>query len=193
MIEVSSFLENVAFAILDVETTGFYPHCSDRICEIGVLRMRNGQEEQSFQSLLNPGRLISPGASRVNGITDGMVMDAPAFSAVINDILPLFQDACIVCHNAPFDLGFIFTEMEHLFISPFKNPVVDTLILARKHYNFPSNALSNIARYLDLHVDNVHRAMGDVLITKELLLYFIGELRRRKHIETLEDLLKLHY
>ena len=119
--ELRTTIEDTPFAILDIETTGFHPYYGDRICEIAVLRVRNGKEENSFQSLINPGRPMSPGASSVNGITDEMVIDAPTFGNVVNKILPLFKDACIVCHNAPFDLGFVSNQMRNLRLPQIDN------------------------------------------------------------------------
>ena len=70
------FLKNISFAIVDIETTGLSPLRGDRICEIAVLKVRNGRKTAQFQSLVNPERPISGGASAVNGITDDMVLDA---------------------------------------------------------------------------------------------------------------------
>ncbi|MFH0947388.1 MAG: 3'-5' exonuclease [Elusimicrobiota bacterium] len=192
-----TLLKDVLFTIVDVETTGLNSHLGDRICEIAVLRTQNGKEVGSFSSLINPKKPISSGASEVNGITDDMVENSPTFDAIIDKILPLLKDSCIVCHNAPFDLSFISTQMKNLRLQCLKNPVVDTLFLARRYFGFPSNALGNIARHLNISPSHCtqeqseHRAMGDVLITRKIFDYFIKDLKKRKDIKTLEDLLKL--
>lgn len=189
--ETNILLKDIAFTIVDLETTGFHPSFGDKICEIGILRVKNGEEQNSFQALINPGRPISPGASAVSGITDDMVRAAPAFGEVVHEILSLFEGAVIVGHNAPFDLEFILTQLRSLRLPLIDNPVLDTLTLARKYFNFPSNALGNIARTLNFPVENEHRAMGDVKTTKRLLEYILNFFKRQSKIETLADLLRL--
>jgi len=191
LMDTNIFLNEVPFAIVDIETTGLSSHYGDRICEIAVLRIQNGKEVGSFTSLINPKKPISSGASRVNGITDDMVKNSPTFDTIIDKILPLLKDSCIVCHNAGFDLSFISTQMKNLRLQCLKNPVVDTLFLAKKYFDFPSNALGNIARDLNISLSDEHRAMGDVVITQKIFNYFIKDLEKRKGIKTLEDLLKL--
>ena len=120
-----------------------------------------------------------------------MFKNSPTFDTIIDKILPLLKDSCIVCHNASFDLSFISTQMKNLRLPCLKNPVVDTLFLARKYFDFRSNALGNIVRHLNISLNNEHRAMGDVLITRKVFDYFIKDLEKRKDIKTLKNLLKL--
>ncbi len=185
-----SSLDEITFAFLDVETTGLHPHFGDRICEVGILRCKKDEVEDSFESLINPGRSISPGASAVNGITDDMVKDKPKFSEIAGDLLKRLEGAAIVCHNAPFDLGFLGVQLKILRLPPPTNPVLDTLSLARKHYSFPSNSLGRVAGYLGIKMENEHRAMGDALATKDIFKVFLKDFRKRG-VETLEGLLDL--
>ncbi len=175
MIELNDELvEKVPLSFFDVETTGLTPRYGDRICEVAVLRSYGG-EIKSFESLVNPQCPISPGASSVNRITDRMVRDAPLFEAVVPQVLELLEGAVIVCHNAPFDLGFLSKELELLHIKMVDSPVIDTLRLARKCYDFPSNSLGNVARYLSISMDIEHRAMADVHITRAVLSHFLDD------------------
>ena len=100
-------IKDITFAFLDVETTGLSPNCGDKICEIGVLRVRNGKRRRSFHSLVDPGREVSVGAYMVNGITKTMLKGKPRFSQIASCVLKMLDKAVIVCHNAPFDLGFL--------------------------------------------------------------------------------------
>ena len=184
-------IEEVNFCIVDTETTGFHSYFGDRICEIGALVIKNSKEKNSFQSLINPQRNISPGAFSVHHITDEMVKDAPTFDKIVPRLLRLFEGAVLVFHNAPFDLNFLLPQLHSLGLPSLNNPVVDTLILARKHFNFPSNALGNIARALHFPVENEHRAMGDVRITKQIFVHFLDKLKLQHKINTLNDLLEL--
>lgn len=178
------------FTYLDVETTGLNPYFGDRICEIALLKCEGSREINSFQSLINPGYPVSPGASAINGITDGMLKDAPYFKDIVPQVLNLLEDTVIVCHNARFDLSFLALQLSGLGLPTLRNFVVDTLLLARRCYRFPSNALGNIARILGLSIVREHRALDDVYLTKSILDFFITDLKKSE-IRTLNDLLQL--
>lgn len=183
-------LTEITFTYLDVETTGLNPYFGDRICEIALLKCQEDKEIDCFNSLINPAYPISPGAGAINGITNEMVKDAPYFKDVVQRILDFLNDTVIVCHNARFDLSFLAKQMSGLGLPNIKNFVVDTLILARKCYRFPSNCLGNLARSIGLEVDREHRALSDVYLTKGILSFFLTNLKK-DGIETLSDLLNL--
>lgn len=183
-------LEAVTFAALDVETTGLNPRFGDRICEIALLKFQGAQLLDSFETLINPGRPISPGAQAVNRISDEMVADAPWFGQVVDRVLKLLNGSVILAHNALFDLGFLSAHLCSLRLPALDNPLVDTLALARRCYRFPSNSLGNIAVALGLDVSGQHRAMGDAKIVREVFEKFLRDFQRRG-VETLGDLLGL--
>lgn len=188
----SKSLDEITFAFLDVETTGLDPYLGDRICEIAILKTKDGKVLDKFETLINPGRAIPHQAASVNGITDHMVKRAPFFRDIAWDVLNSLKDSVIVAHNARFDLGFLFSELSSIKLSPPENEVIDTLSIARRYYNFPSNSLGKIARYLGISTVGEHRAFGDVKITKEVFEYFTMNLERRGiRIERLRDVLKL--
>ncbi len=185
-------LSDIKFAFLDVETTGLDPYLGHRICEIAVLKKMGRKTLNRFQTLINPGRNISPQAASVNGITDDMLRGAPFFRDIAWDIFDLLKDSVIVAHNAPFDLGFLFAEFASMRLPHLENEVIDTLSIARRHYNFPSNSLGKIARYLGISTVGEHRAFADVRITNEIFEYFLMDLERRgMRIKSLRDALKL--
>ncbi len=189
---LSKGLDEITFAFLDVETTGLDPYLGDKICEIAILKTKDGKVLDKFETLINPGRAIPLQAASVNGITDHMVKRAPFFRDVAWDVLNSLKDSVVVAHNARFDLGFLFSELSSIKLSPPENEVIDTLSIARRYYNFPSNSLGKIARYLGISTVGEHRAFGDVKITKEVFEYFIMNLERRGiRIERLRDVLKL--
>ncbi len=189
---LSKNLSDIMFAFLDLETTGLDPCLGHRVCEIAILRTRSGKTLGKFQTLINPGRTISPQAALVNGITDDMVRDAPFFRDVAWDILNSLRDSVIVAHNAPFDLRFLSAEFAGIKLPHPENEVIDTLSIARRHYNFPSNNLGKIAMYLGISAVGEHRAFADVRITNEIFEYFLMDLDRRgKRVKSLKDTLKL--
>lgn len=182
-------LKSVHFALVDLETTGLSPVYGHRVCEVACVRVCDGREVGRFESLVDPGRAISPGAFRVNQITAEMLADAPSFDAVVPSLSGLIRDAVLVAHNAPFDLGFLAMELEIAGASPPEGPVVDTLTLVRRAFTFPRNSLSAVASALDVDVVPTHRAMGDVMTTLGVLECILWELDRRWGVTTLGQLL----
>jgi DNA polymerase-3 subunit epsilon len=154
---------------LDVETTGLSPWYGDRICEIALVRYEGENVVDSFDSLLNPERPISPGAARVNGLKDSDLVDAPRFSEVAQRVIALVKDAVIVCHNAPFDLGFLSSELGRMDQQLPAVLTLDTLHIARQYFAFRSNSLGSIAQELRIDVGNAHRALDDALTTRAVL------------------------
>jgi DNA polymerase III epsilon subunit family exonuclease len=183
-------LDQIPFTFIDCETTGLFPGYGDKICEIALLKVRDGKIHESYQTLINPGRPISRGAMTVNGITNEMVKDSPLFSQVAEKVIRIIGDSVIVAHNARFDLGFLSEQFQNARIPLFDNLVIDTLILARRNYSFSSNSLGNICASLNFQVKGEHRAMGDVMLTKMIFEKFLEDFRA-KGITTLEDILSL--
>jgi DNA polymerase-3 subunit epsilon len=156
-------------AAFDVETTGLSPAYGDRICEVGLVLAQDGEPVETFQSLVNPGRALSPAAARVNGLTDAILRQAPPFAAVAPALLERLAGATLVCHNAPFDLGFLQAELARLGLSYRPPAVIDTLELARLYFAFPSNSLGRVAAALGVENSQAHRALGDALTTLQVL------------------------
>jgi DNA polymerase-3 subunit epsilon len=181
-------LDEVTFAVLDVETTGLAPQFGDRVCEVALLRFRGGTELGRFHTLVNPQRPISPGAFAVNGIRDQDLVDAPMFAEIAPKLLGWLEDGALVAHNAPFDLSFLAMEFRTCKLPLTLNPIIDTLALARRCYAFPSNGLQTVARCLGVDTIGQHRALADVVTTKMILERFVADLRQ-KGIVTLGGLL----
>lgn len=182
-------LDDIPFAVFDVETTGLSPAYGHRVCEVACVRLRAGTEAGRMESLVDPGRAISPGAYRVNRIEPEMLAGAPAFEAIADELLVLMKDAVLVAHNAPFDLGFLAKEVEIARLPPPEGPVVDTLVLCRRAFNFASNSLSAVANALGVRVEPSHRAMVDVETTRYVLEESLTTLDRRWGVTTLGQLL----
>src|SRR6476661_7904688 len=99
MLDATSPLEGVTFAVLDVETTGLSPALGDRICEVAIVRGRAGLVLDSYTSLVNPQRFIGAGARRVHGISANMVHRAPAFGEVAPEVATRLAETVLVGHN----------------------------------------------------------------------------------------------
>ena len=183
-------LKDTDLAFLDVETTGITPFAGDRMCEIAVLRTKGHRMARVFSTLLNPGRPISPGASMINGITDDMVKDAPAFRSVAREVLSLLENCVIVGHNISFDLRFLASTLGGLHLEmPFQF-ALDTLRLARKNFRFASNSLSSLVAAFNVKEEGFHRALPDVYSTKRVFAAMVRKFGGWENL-TVGDLVKL--
>lgn len=173
-------LHEAPLAFLDVETTGLRPDRGDRVVEIAIVRAQGPTEVTRFVSLINPQRRLNPEAMRVNGITPDMVADAPIFSDLVDQLLPLIEDVVLVCHNAPFDLGFLETELRRSGAPIWDGVLLDTLAFARRQYWFRRNSLSAIAYQLNIRMSGAHRALADALTTQAIFRRFASRLRQQQ-------------
>ncbi len=103
---------------------------------------------------------------------------APAFAEIASQVKPRLEDAILVCHNAPFDLGFVSSEFHRLGQEFPPVEVIDTLLLARAYFSFPSNSLQAIADALQIDRSGAHRALADVLTTRAVLGHFLVNLKQ---------------
>ena len=169
MLNPDTALEDIPIVFVDVETTGLRPRRGDRVCEVAVLRCEHGEPVDGLQQLVHPQRRMSPAAFAVHGISDEMLRDAPTFDRVASHVRELLEGAVFVGHNAFFDLGFLAAEFERADVEMPPTVALDTLRLARRHYDLQRYSLTHIAQalHIQFHGD-AHRAMADVLLTRAL-------------------------
>ena len=163
---------------LDIETTGLSMDHGARTCEIAMLKVSNGVETE-FNTLVNPNCLIPDFSSNIHGITNDMVKNAPKFCEIAKDIANFIDGFVLVCHNAYFDLNFVSKEIMESGINSPEMYFLDTLIISRQYFSFESNKLGDIARILDIEVNQAHRAMADVLTMKSISKYLFANLYRK--------------
>ena len=156
-------LTNCRFAFLDLETTGLSPWFGDRICEVGIVRTEGKRIRETYETLVNPGRELSPAAASTNGLTDAELATAPSFEEVADEVSAHLLDSVVVCHNAQFDLQFLDSEFRRIGREVQIPNLIDTLIIARERFEFPSNALLSLAEAFRVPMDISHRALADSL------------------------------
>jgi DNA polymerase-3 subunit epsilon len=170
-------LSNARFAFLDLETTGLSPWFGDRICEVGIVVTEGKRIKTSYQQLVNPERLLSPGAASVNGLDDARLAAAPTFHHLAREVLEHLKDAIVVCHNAQFDLQFLDSEYRRIGHEIQISNLIDTLFVAREHFNFPSYSLTNIAAEFKIQNPDAHRALSDALTDKAVFFAMMDALK----------------
>lgn len=165
--------ENTVYQVFfDVETTGLSPQLGDRICEVGIVVVQGEHILETYTSLVNPLCPISPGAAAVNGLTDELLRDQPTFAEITDEVVGRLHGQIVICHNAPFDLGFLQSELNRLGRTWQPRQVIDTLQLARQYFRFASNSLDAVASALGIVVHGAHRALDDALTTYRVFQVF---------------------
>lgn len=168
-----SVLRDVIFSVVDVETTGLSAH-RDRVTEIAVVQVRNGEIVHTYTTLINPECDIPPFVQQMTGITPSMVQGAPKFNQVAADLDRLLRGTVLVAHNARFDQGFLTAEFGRCKCALPELVVVDTVALARKTIRGIVNyRLETLCQHLGLKPGG-HRALGDATATAQLFLILLG-------------------
>jgi DNA polymerase-3 subunit epsilon len=184
----SPLLDEIAFAVVDVETTGMRAGASDRITEIAVVVVHGGRREVVFESLVNPGRPIPPAICAITNITNDMVRDAPSFAEVADQVLAALAGRVFVAHNARFDWGFIHAEVRRARDLALDGPRLCTVRLARRLVKgVRSCGLDNLTQHFGFANPARHRAAGDALVTADLLQRLL-RLAHEEGARTLQDL-----
>ena len=167
--------------------------------EISALKVKGGEVVDEFNTLVNPGRKIPFGATKVNGITNAMVAEAPAFSHVLAEFLDFAEGLVLVGHNiARFDMKFIWRDAEQYFGEIPQNNYVDTLQVARKHLpKMEHHRLVDLAEHYGISSEGAHRALNDCYMNQKVYECMVAEMReahqkrveeaRKKASEDVED------
>ncbi len=184
----SPLLDDCAFAVVDVETTGVRATGSDRITEIAVVVVHGDRREVIFDSLVNPGRAIPPVVTAITRITNDMVRHAPPFDQVADRLLAALAGRIFVAHNARFDWNFVSAELRRARALTLDGHRLCTVRLARRLVSgVRSCGLDNLSIHFGLENEARHRAGGDAVVTAELLSRLL-RLARAEGARTLQDL-----
>lgn len=156
---------------LDTETTGLYPAQGHRIIEIAAIEMINRRPTNNhYHVYLNPEREIDPAAQEVHGITLEFLQDKPLFAAVAQDLIAFVSGAELIIHNAPFDVGFLNSELGKIGLQPIETcceTITDTLKMAKDARPGQRNNLDALCR--SFGIDNSKRTLHGALLDAELL------------------------
>ncbi|MFD2231424.1 exonuclease domain-containing protein [Alkalimarinus sediminis] len=167
------------FVFIDLETTGGSAP-SDRIIEIGLKKVIDGEVVDEWQSLVNPEKTIPPFIENYTGISNEMVQDAPLFSEVACTLKSKLEGAVFVAHNARFDYSFVKSEFRRIH-QPFSAKVLCTVKLSRQLYpQYIKHSMDALIARHELPAGPRHRAMGDV---DSMLAFFLHALNERGEAE----------
>lgn len=175
------------YVVFDIETTGLSKE-KEMITEIGAVKVADGKIIDRFSTFVNPQRPISAEITKLTGITDDMVKDAPTIENVLPEFLKFCEDTVLVAHNASFDTGFIRIAAERAGLGELHHTVVDTLELARALLpELNKHKLDIVCEHLGVTLNGHHRAVNDAEATAEVFIKFLDMLAEKK-IFTLDEI-----
>lgn len=165
-----SFISLHDFVALDIETTGLSPLYNE-IINIGAIRFRNNRPVEQFDVLVKPFSSIPREITRLTGITNAMVQDAPPIKVVLPQFIEFLGEDIILGHNVRFDISFINNAMLKYGFDNFITTYVDTMLIARRFRKH--NSLENLVRdYVNSNYVEQHTGLDDALNTARVFYRF---------------------
>ena len=149
------------FVVIDFETTGFSP-IQNEIIEVGMLKVCGTDVVDSYQQLVRPKKPVSGRITKLTGITNEMLEEAPAAADIMPDVLDFIGDLPLVGHNVSFDVGFLVRNANLYSDGDTAFPSFDTMQCAKRELPFlPDYKLGTVANYFDCQDETAHRALAD--------------------------------
>lgn len=187
-------LRNLTYVAFDTETTGLNPSEGDEIIQLGAVRIVSGRllHNECIDQLVNPQRPVPNSSVEVHGIDPELLPSQPTITKVLPNFHIFAANSVLVAHNAAFDMRFLQLK-EDVTGLRFDNPVLDTLLLSSVvHPNQEGHSLDAIAERFNITIVGRHTALGDALVTAEILLKLIP-LLEAQGIHTLEEALSASF
>ena len=173
-LETSPYLEYPIVAF-DTETSGAYPLESE-VIEIGAVKWHKGQIIDRFQTLVRPSELLTPENTKIHGITNEMVADAPLMKDVILGFCDFVDQSVLLAHHAPFDLGFMVPAIEKNGLKFPENKHFCTSLLSRGLLHTTNHKLQTLVKELQLIGGDAHRAYDDAYACLQVFLKCVDKL-----------------
>jgi DNA polymerase-3 subunit alpha (Gram-positive type) len=173
------------YVVFDLETTGFSP-VTNKIIEIGAVKVSHGEIVDSFESFVNPKEPIPFRIEQLTSINDAMVMDAPEIAVVLPQFLEFCKGCVLIAHNADFDMSFIIENCKQLGL-PQEYVYGDTVAMARVLLpTLAKHKLDNVAKAVGVSLEHHHRAVDDARCTAEIFVKFI-DMYAARNVYTLKE------
>ncbi len=174
----------------DIETSGLRAD-SDRIVEIAAY---NPKTKAEFTALVKPGIPIPSEVSKIHGITDEMVANAPSFGGIAEDFCRFCQPeessrAILIGHNCDqFDCLFLRAEFKRAGLPPPTWRYLDSLKWARKYRpDLPRHGLQFLRSAYGVAENTAHRALDDVLVLYQIFSQMLDDLEIEKALHLLQE------
>lgn len=172
------------FVVLDVETTGLDPAQGHEILEVAAQKLSGRAVVDEYTALSKPSRPLPADVVQFhaqNGLTaELLAAEGRPAETVISELIDFIGPAIIIGHNVQFDLGFVNAHLQRINRPPLKNQVIDTYDIAKRYLLLASYKLSNVATYLKVPQPSAHRALVDVVTTREVFFKLIERAQTKK-------------
>ncbi|HMN33321.1 MAG: exonuclease [Chitinophagaceae bacterium] len=158
------------YAVIDIETTGpKFDIKTGRIIDICIVIFDGEKICDQFSTLINPECQIEPFYTKLTGITNEMVEDAPKFHEVAKKIVEITEGKIFVAHNVSFDFRFIQDEFASLGYFYTREKICTVQLSRHLIPDKKSYSLGKLCDSLGIKIRNRHRAEGDAIATTYLL------------------------
>jgi DNA polymerase III subunit epsilon len=181
-------LRDLTYVVFDTETTGLNPAAGDEVIQLGAIRIVKGKmlRDEIIDQLIDPRRSVPASSVAIHGIPPELLVGQPTFAEILPQFRAFVEGAVLVAHNAAFDMRFLYMQKARTGIV-FDQPVLDTLLLSSVvHPNLKTHTLDAIAERFDIPLVGRHTALGDAIVTAEVLLKLIP-LLEAQGVHTLEE------
>ena len=156
------------YTVFDIETTGLDSEY-DEIIEIGAIKVKNNKIVSKFNSLVKPQKEIDEYISKLTGITNEMVKDAPTIKEILPSFMNYVGNDILIGHNVNFDINFIYDNLYRNNFNVLTNDFVDTMRISRKLLpDLSHHRLIDLAKYFEIDTTNNHRTLKDCEITMSI-------------------------
>ncbi|MBU0628602.1 MAG: 3'-5' exonuclease [Nanoarchaeota archaeon] len=179
----------MVFTVIDIETTGLSKHYH-KITEIAAAKVRNNKITKTYHTLVNPKVKIPSFITRLTGIDNEMVKEAPTINKALPSFVEFLGEDVFVAHNATFDFGFIEHNLKVHNSYRLDNSRLCTRKLANRLFpELSRKRLSDLCEFMNINNSDEHRALSDVKATAKIFANML-KLMKNRGIYTIEDILK---
>jgi len=179
-------IKDQTFCVVDIETSAGNPK-DGQIIEIGAIKYKNGHIIEKYESLVNV-KDIPKKVQEITQITPEMTQDAPSIQTVLEEFKIFLEDDVFVAHAINFDYKFINDSFKKYNLGQLCNRKLCTINLSKKVINIEKYGLKSLKKYLNINIDEHHRAYSDALSTISVLKTCLKKLP--KQVKTTEELIK---
>lgn len=171
-----------SYITLDLETTGLRPG-TDRILEIGAIKVINGKAEDSYCTFIDPQMAIPARITEITGITQNMVNGHPGNEEAVTHLVDFCEGLPLLGHNIIFDYSFVKHSAVNLGAA-FEKEGVDTLKIAKKVLpDLKSRSLQYLRKFYRIEQEQAHRALDDAKTT-----FYLYEKLKLEFLEQYPDI-----